>query len=186
MDKYSYVSNSDQFCGLTSTFLPMYGEFILFWNNVITINDSTTETFDSEFEIDEIHTLFKMWVKDKSETVASVGAISEDTILNIIKHFFPTVEIIDDKFILNISCSLWNKIEDINKSFKYIKESGIKDMCDELLSFDDIYRSYCDLCSKNNIKNVVSKQYYDKYLYHNCSEYIEYDTFIKMDFIINY
>jgi len=186
MDKYSYVSNTDQFCGLTSTFLPMYGEFILFWNNVITINDATTETFDSEFEIDEIHTLFKMWVKDNSETVSSIGAISEDTILNIIKHFFPTVEIIDDKFILNISCSLWNKIEDINKSFKYIKESVTKDLCDELLSFDDIYRSYCDLCNKNNIKNVVSKQYYDKYLYHNCSEYIEYDTFIKMDFIINY
>ena len=81
---------------------------------------------------------------------------------------------------------MWNKIEDINKSFKYIKECVIKDTCDELLSFDDIYRSYCDYCTKNKINNVVSKQYYDKYLYHNCAEYIEYDTFIKMDFIINY
>lgn len=186
MEKYSYISNTDQFCGITSSFLPMYSQFIHFWNNVITINYSHNEIFDYEFEVDEIHTLFKIWVKDEPHTVTSVGIINEDTILNIVKHFFPTVEIVEDKFFLNVSCSMWNKIEDIKGSFKYIKDYIITDVCDELLSFDDIYRSYCDYCIKNNIKNIVSKQYYNKYLYHNCSEYIEYESFIKMDFIINY
>jgi hypothetical protein len=50
------------------------------------------------------------------------GNITEENILKILKHFFPNIEIIEDKFVLNVTCTLWDKIGDINNSLDFIKE----------------------------------------------------------------
>ena len=52
----------------------------------------------------------------------SNGNITEENIVKILKHFFPKIEIIEDKFVLNVNCSMWNKTNDINMSFEHIKE----------------------------------------------------------------
>ena len=49
------------------------------------------------------------------------GNISEENILKILKHFFLNVEIAEDKYVLNVSSNMWNKPNDIEKSFEYIK-----------------------------------------------------------------
>ena len=56
--------------------------------------------FENELEIDEISSLFKNWSKSKN-------TLSEENIIRILKYFF-TVEITDNKYILN---RIVNRIE---------------------------------------------------------------------------
>jgi hypothetical protein len=110
--------------------------------------------------------------------------ISEDNILKILKHFFPIMEIIDDKFVLNVSCSVWNKIEDITKSFEYIKQEINNDPKLELISFDDIYNYYYKFCNINFFKFIVSKRYFEKYLYYKFTDHILYEKFIEIEWFM--
>lgn len=168
----NYNKESDSFTGVTSKYLPFYKEFIQFWESTITTNN--TNDFENEFEIDEITSLFKLWSKSKS-------VLSEEYILKIIKYFFPNVEIAEDKFVLNISCNLWDKIGDINKSLIYIKNYIKTEHKLTLVSFDDIYSYYQGYCTVNDLKFIVSKRYFEKYLYHKFVDYIVYEKFIKVE-----
>ena len=53
----------------------------------------------------------------------------------------------------------------------------------ELLSFDVIYNLYCKYCKQMSYKFVVSKRYFEKYLYFKLFDYIVYDKFIKLEWI---
>ena len=101
-------------------------------------------------------------------------------------HFCPNIEIIEDKYVLNVSCCLWNKNDDINNSFEYIKNQIKAEYKLALISFDDAYNYYYKYC--NNIhsqKSIVSKRYFEKYLYFKLSEYIVYDKFIETSWVLN-
>ena len=113
----------------------------------------------------------------------SNGIISEENILKILKHFFPNVEIIDEKFVLNVTSSLWDKMNDINISFEHIKQEIINDYKLELISFDDAYNYYYKFCNVNSFKFIVSKRYFEKYLYYKLSEHIVYEKFIEIEWI---
>jgi hypothetical protein len=141
--------------------------------------------FDNEIEIDELCSLFKQWVKLNTEEnlYLSNGNISEENILKILKHFYPNIEIIEDKFVLNITCSLWNKISDINSSFNYIKENVANKDIVTLISFDDVYNYYYTFCNKNSLRFIVSKRYFEKYLYYKLSDHIVYDKFIELEWL---
>jgi hypothetical protein len=186
-ERYSYDENSDSFLAITSKHLPIYSDFIKFWENTIIVHNVVSYSellIDNELEIDEISSLFKYWTKQKSEHLMTNGNISEDNILKILKHFFPIMEIIDDKFVLNVSCSVWNKIEDITKSFEYIKQEINNDPKLELISFDDIYNYYYKFCNINFFKFIVSKRYFEKYLYYKFTDHILYEKFIKIEWFM--
>ncbi len=191
-EKYSYNDDTDSFTGITSKYLPVQSDFIKFWEKTITIQLSDSDTiiennviihteFDNEFEIDELCSLFKCWSKQNSDQLMSNGNITEENILKILKHFFPNVEIIEDKFVLNVNCSIWNKMNDINTSFEYIKEQIKKDSKLTLISFDDAYNYYYKFCNGNSFKFIVSKRYFEKYLYFKLSDYIVYEKFIETE-----
>lgn len=183
-DKFSYDDSLDSFCGITSKYLPVHSDFIKFWESTITFHSSEQETlFDCEIEIDEISSLFKVWSKQNSSQLMTNGNISEENIVKIIKHFFPSVEIIEDKFVLNITCSMWNKMDDINNSFEYITEQIKNEHTLALISFDDAYNYYYKFCNSNSLKFIVSKRYFEKYLYYKFSDYIVYEKFIKIDWV---
>ena len=185
-EKFPYDENTDSFRGITSKHLPVHSDFIKFWENTITLNSYEKEpTFDCEIEIDEISSLFKIWAKQHSNQLMTNGNISEDNILKIIKHFFPSVEIIEDKFVLNVTCSMWNKMNDINNSLEYIREQIKNDFTLALISFDDAYNYYYKYCNSNSLKFIVSKRYFEKYLYYKFFDYIVYEKFIKIDWIHN-
>jgi hypothetical protein len=177
-EKYTYDDNSDSFIGITSKYLPVHSDFIKFWENTITICTSDSD-FDYELEIDEVSSLFKMWTKHNEEPVMSNGNISEENIVKILKHFFPSIEIIEDKFILNVSCSLWNKMNEIDISFESIKKLIQNENKLALISFDDVYNYYYKYCNSNSIKFIVSKRYFEKYLYYKLPQYIVYEKFIE-------
>ena len=193
-ERFEYVEENDSFIGITSKHVPIYSDFIKFWENTVTISNSETDAiFDNEIEIDEFCSLFKQWVKLNTEEnlYLSNGNISEENILKILKHFFPNVEIIEDKFVLNVTCCLWNKIIDINSSFNYIKENIQNGNGNEnenklsLISFDDIYNYYYIFCNKCSLKFIVSKRYFEKYLYYKLSDHIVYDKFIEPEWLLN-
>jgi hypothetical protein len=181
---YTYNEATDCFIGITSKYVPIHSDFIKFWENTITNNTSTEQTVENELEIDELCSLFKLWCKNSQEALLTNGNISEENILKILKHFFLNVEIVEDKYVLNVSSNMWNKTTDIEKSFEYIKEL-IKNDPDTttLISFDCVYNLYCKYCKHMSYKFVVSKRFFEKYLYFKLFDYIVYDKFIKIEWI---
>ena len=186
-EKYNYNEDIDSFIAITSKHLPVHSDFIKFWETTITYDDFDTtddnSLFDNEIEIDELCSLFKYWSKQNSEQLMTNGNISEENILKILKHFFPIVEIIEDKFVLNVTCCLWNKIKDIDISFEYIKEQIKSDHNLALISFDDAYNYYYKFCNSIPIKFIVSKRYFEKYLYYKLSDHIVYEKFIETQWL---
>ena len=193
-EKYIYDNDDDSFMGITSKYLPVHSDFIKFWENTITIQISENDTytnavvnnihpllFDNEIEIDELCSLFKYWSKQHPSQLMSNGHISEENILKILKHFFPMVEIIEDKFVINVCCNLWNKMNDINSSFEYIKEQIKFEHKLALISFDDAYNYYYKFCNLNSFTFIVSKRYFEKYLYFRLSDHIVYEKFLETE-----
>ena len=181
-DKYSYDEDTDTFISITSKHLPVHSDFIKFWENTIIHNLDNTSLFDNELEIDELCSLFKHWSKQNSEQLMTNGNISEENILKILKHFFPNVEIVEDKFVLNVTCCLWDKINDINTSFHNIKQLINANKL-VLISFDDAYNYYYKFCNSNSFKFIVSKRYFEKYLYYKLADHIVYEKFIETEWI---
>jgi len=177
-ERFNYDEVSDCFIGITSKYLPTHIDFIKFWEN--TICKDNIELFDNEFEVDELSSLFKLWTKqEKDEQLLTNGQINEENIVKIIKHFLPSIEIIEDKYILNISSNMWNKIKDIEKFFIFMKEQIKNDDTLALISFDDAYNYYYKFCNTNSAKFVVSKRYFEKYLYYKLPHHIVYEKFIE-------
>ena len=181
---YNYDEGSDSFIGITSKYLPIQSNFIKFWENTITVSNAESALFfDNELEVDELCMLFKKWCKQNSELLMISGNISEENIIKILTHFFPSIEIIEDKYVLNIECCLWNKNEDINNSFDYIKNQIKIEQKLTLISFDDAYNYYYKYCNINTHKSIVSKRYFEKYLYFKLSDYIIYEKFIEPSWV---
>jgi hypothetical protein len=193
-EKYIYDNDDDSFMGITSKYLPVHSDFIKFWENTITIQISENDTytnavvnnihpllFDNEIEIDELCSLFKYWSKQHPSQLMSNGHISEENILKILKHFFPMIEIIEDKFVINVCCNLWNKTNDIHSSFEYIKEQIKSEHKLALISFDDAYNYYYKFCNLKSLNFIVSKRYFEKYLYFKIADHIVYEKFIETE-----
>jgi len=183
--KYKFDEEKDTFCGIISKFIPVHKDFILFWEKTINVlHTDNTDCFNNEYEIDEITLLFKYWIKQNSDVKCSNGSITDDSLLQILKHYFNNIEIVEDKYFLNIECILWNKIGDINDSFKYIKER-LTDYDLDLITLEEIYNIYHEKCLSESKKMIVSKRYFEKYLYFKLSDYIVYDKFIEIKSLYN-
>jgi hypothetical protein len=110
----------------------------------------------------------------------------------MIHHYFsPQVEVIDNKYITNISCNLWSKHDDILKFLEAYKSNvnNIKKKND-LISFDELYKSYksfhqvkqlADKGSTNRLVPIVSKQFFEKYVCQELNEYIKYEKFVSSE-----
>jgi hypothetical protein len=186
-DIYSFDESTDSFLNIASKYLKIESDFIKFWDATISKSPISSE----ELELDEICMLFKYWVKNEkdneSSSILSGGNISEEYVLKVIKHFFPDVEVVEEKFILNISCSMWDKVKDIKKSFTYIKDDLITQTnYSALISFDEAYNYYFKFCNTKSYKFIISKKYFEKYLYSQLAEHIVYEKFIETEFFVGY
>jgi len=179
---YNYVESNDCFTNLTSKYLPVESDFIKFWEKTMIINDNSQYTFD-ELEIDELCMLFKIWSQKPStileEILISNSNINEENVLKILKHFFPSIEIVENKYVLNAKCIIWDKNKDIDDSFHYIKTQIKNNHMLALISFDDAYNYYYKFCNCQSNKLIVNKRYFEKYLYSKISKYIVYEKFIE-------
>jgi hypothetical protein len=183
-NKYNYNEENDEFIGITSKFLPIQSDFIKFWDNTITTiqhEENAEALFDNDFEIDEICSLFKIWSKENNLAIKNYN-IDEDNVLKILKHFYPSIEIIDDRFVLNIKSIIWDKNSDINISFQYIKERSLMNNL-TLVSIDDAYSYYYKYCKLNDFKLIVNKRYFEKYLYFKLNNHIIYEKIIQINLL---
>jgi hypothetical protein len=190
-DLYDYDETTDTFKNIICKYLPVESDFLKFWEATIQPADHQSDVeIGGELEIDEICMLFKNWVRNQKnqdnqdDLLLSNGNITEDAVLKIIKHFFHTVEIEEDKYVLNVSCKMWNKVKDIEKSFFYMKQEIQFGQVPSLISVDEAYQLYCKFCGIKSYKYIISKRFFEKYLCHRIGCHIVYDTFIETDWFI--
>lgn len=179
-NKLNYNSETELFINITSKYLPQINIFLQFWDKHITISQ---ESFN-EYEADELTTLFKSVHPDIN--------ICEEDIIKIIKHFFnPYVEILHHKYIMNIRCNLWNKINDIECFLDFYKTKLLQEeLFPELISFDDMYNQYHLFCHANVYVNnalamIVSKDYFQAHVHSTLNKYVQFDKFISNDWYKN-
>ena len=166
------------FLNVCSSYLPNVSAFLTFWEKHIAI---TNETAEDEYEIDELVTLYK-------QSDQKVANITDTNMIKMICHYFsPQVEIIENKYVINIKCNLWIKCDDINDFLKQFKASKKTDP-QELISLDEMYQSYKDFVNANSIIEkkgvlIVSKQYFEKYITNKLEAYIEFDKFVSSNWL---
>jgi hypothetical protein len=188
-EKFENIYNEEQdtFLNITSKYLPITSDFIVFWEKTIQLVDNGDTSNDEEFEIDEICSLFKSWVHENGTSTLTNGNISDHAAVKLITHFFPSVEIVENKFLLNVRCKLWNKLADIQHSldlFKHRKQmvlqaSFIEGTTISLISIDELYQFYCSECKTR----VASKRYFEKYVSTILATHILFDKFISVDWV---
>lgn len=194
-EKLDYNEETETFLNVTSKYLPAISDFTNFWETTIQVVNN--EEFDDEMEIDEISLLFKIWCNKNTKSVFSNGNLREKDILNILHHFFPNVEVLDNKYILNIQSSLWNKKRDIQYTLDKLKINAKEkyDCSNEsdinpLIEFEEAYNYYILHQTQIPYKLtgdwlvIVSKRYFEKYLYAFLTEHIMYDNFISSDWYL--
>ena len=157
-----YNLDLDSFIGLSSKHLPIIQLFLEYWNSNIKIDTLT----DYEFEISEIILLFKKWViTNYNNTIIN---ISEKKVIDILSYFLSDITICDNKYLLQITCDLWDKNNDILVSVDSFidnmknKYSNIKG---KLVPIYDIYNYYCSI--NKETKLIVKKNYFEKVLQDN-------------------
>jgi len=178
-EKYTYNETTDSFENVTSKYLPYISTFIDFWNKTVTLHEPVTSTTTAtattvegsqnsvnELELDELCILYKSWRIDNN--IHFTKNTNENDILKLLDHFFPHIQINENKYIMGVSCSLWNKSSEIDdalynmrrefntKHLKGITENvKIKDdvvtdtdddteymSYNQFISFDDVYTYY--------------------------------------------
>jgi hypothetical protein len=81
----------------------------------------------------------------------------ETEIIKILRHFYPNIKIINDKFISNVYCNLWNKNKNIDNALKLLRAQYKNQNKDVIIDFSDAYYYYAvyvaNLNSKNSAKN---------------------------------
>jgi hypothetical protein len=128
-------------------------------NTSININNDHSKpiiTLDS-FELSELHQLYSYW-QDKNKVSAS---ISEEIILSLLKHFYTSINILQDKYILGCKSTIWNKEQDvIDFLTSNIITSTESKYNTDIFHTSNLYQQYCDYVIKNNNTFNVSKAYF--------------------------
>ena len=163
--RLKYDIEEENFINYTSIKIPFVSKFIHFWD------DTTIEDLNEYYlEIDEICILFKNYCGINSKHID----INDNSILNLIKHFYPSV-IVDGKYITNVSSNQWNKQNDIIKfiSKKYSHMNANLSL-KKTISLYELYTEYSTIyCKKNKNLIVISKTYFDLFLHNILSSYDE-------------
>jgi len=199
-EKISYNIETDMFMDITSVHLPIVSQFIHFWDTYITEDEN-----ELEIEVDELLRLFrKMTTKQTKTSVAAAESKMNDSLMiELIKHFYPDIEILEDKYIMNIRCSLWDKRGEVKHSLDRfrVKECGetnfildspdvciiplylntlshnVKSPSHCIKSLYDAYEFYCN--SNNGNECLVSKRYFEKMARELIGEYLDDDGVIS-------
>jgi hypothetical protein len=178
----NYMVERDTFQNIFSKYLPEIQKFVQFWDEIMIVDDN-----EYELELEEIRNLFNKWAHMKRE---SVIGINEQQIIELIQHFYPEVEIENDKYIQHIRCSIWNKKLDIKialEEFKNKIRSENNENDTGNISTYDAYIFYCKYYSYCNLesKDIVNKSYFDKYIVDNFTEFIVDGVFISRTWLEN-
>ena len=148
-----YDETTDSFIGVFSKYNPTIQKFLQFWDETMIIDEDACE-----LEVDEIIVLFKKWT-----SMIDANNVSTNTnykqIIDLISHFYPNVEIENDKFVYKIRSSLWDKITDVRLTLESLQPDISTNF-----SIYDAYEKYCKEQRKQD-KIIVSKYFFEKFMF---------------------
>ena len=151
----TYNPHSEVYTGITSKSLGSSEILRNFWK------DFMIEENDEEIEIADLYSIYKDWLNNNSKDHSS--PVSELGFIAILEHFYDIV-LIDNKYIKNYKCLLWDKkqeiitiLEDLKITYKFSPECFEKSM-------DIIYTDYCNRCKTKFAYRVSNKQEFEKYI----------------------
>jgi len=162
-----YDAEQDAFLDTTSKYLPAVQRFVSFWESTMTVAHDSL----AEYEVDEIAALYKQWYGP------GTMSLNDAKILDLIRFYYPDVEIEGDKFILNMRCRLWDKALDIQTAIEAMRPAKLSlihpDTIEELaepmpiqekkeITVYDAYAFYRKFYDGKKL--LVSKMYFERYL----------------------
>lgn len=188
-EKLVYNSENDNFVDVTSVHLPIVSQFLNFWDTYICEDEN-----EPEIEIDELLHLFRKTLNKTIKNTSIESKMTDSLLVELIKHFYPDMEIIEDKYILNAKCSLWDKKEEVKQSLELFKEkenskniiicdNNIRSQSPCIFSLYDAYEFYCN----SNVGNecIVSKRYFEKVSRDLLYDFIDDDGVISNKYFYN-
>jgi hypothetical protein len=143
-----YDAESGEFTGVTSPSLPLVASFRAFWDKYIVPDD------ESELEIGEIVTLFT-----RSGGRTGRGTADPSTVLmEIVRHFYPSVVFEDGKHAIGVRCTEWDKAAEVWKAVDSFRTRRAAEGAELPTSVDAMYDDY----SRNAGDRVVGKRFFEK------------------------
>jgi hypothetical protein len=162
----NYSETTDSFLQITSKHLPLVTRFKDFWTQTITVNPND----ECELEIDEFTALFKQHHHHQLQQVAQPSPQlqshnhTDAAFLGLIRHFYPDVAIENDKYLMHVSCALWDKRGDVL--------AAIQEHAASTTMQPAPYKAYEFYCQQQRLKFktnaaaphhlIVSKKYFEK------------------------
>jgi len=173
------IPPTDIFTNITSRHLPIVSKFMSFWNENCSVNDD-----EIEMEIDELSTLFNEYLStstltsftENTKTTSSQNSyhnISDAALLGMIRHFYPDVNIEEDKYLINVGCKMWSKKYEIRLYLDLFKMQCITNNISIPQPLYNAYEYYCSKCYESKDRRAVSKRYFEKFLIDEYSDYLD-------------
>lgn len=145
-------SDTDTCIKIKTKYASHWINFQTFWTQNIIVHDDC----DNNYEINELIILFNDWSKNNSLNFD----INEDEFKEMIIWNDPSIVIQENKYVLNITCKLWDKTSTIDIATQSMEE-GLYGSFNTL----DLYKYYCKFINKNyGGKYIASKYYFDNYI----------------------
>jgi hypothetical protein len=168
-EKYKYDEETDSYMDITSAYLPLVAKFIKFWDATI----SAEGEGENELEVDEVVLLFKQYNSGKQNTGLNLQ-LTDPLLLDLIHHFYPDTTIIENKFIQQVKCTLWDKRMDVLNSLELFKLKCSEEGDIMPKSLTDAYEYYTS--AKNAI--TMSKRYFERVASELINQYMDADGLI--------
>jgi len=154
-----YSESADAFLQLTSKHLPRVSRFNDFWTHYIVVNAND----EDELEIDEFTALFKRHYQQQQPLQCHTH--TDAAFLGLIRHFCPDVVIENDKHLMHVRCTLWDKRGEVMTAMhEYLELNATT-------TSTSVYKAYEFYCQQQRAKNqiaanqprlIVSKKYFEK------------------------
>lgn len=149
--RLEYSEESDVFEGVTSPYVPMVAAFLRFWETTI-VDDPQAQ--DEELETDELRVLFRHWAREQTVPLGC----ADPCLLELIRHFYPDVDVEQERILVNVRCTLWDKQGTVRDAMD-LYLAGCDD--GETPTLSAAYAAY--VARPADVRVRVSKRFFEKH-----------------------
>ena len=106
--------------------------------------------------------------------------LDDETVLDLIKHYYPDVIIEKNKYLIYTGCKLWNKKQDLLDFFNLYKKTNDNEYENTIIPIEKLYNDYVNLKKKH----IFSKRYMKKFLDKEYTKFIVNSKCINSKFLL--
>ena len=149
--RLQYSEENDVFLGVTSPYVPMVAAFLRFWESTI-VDDPQAQ--DEELEADELRVLFRHWAREQTVPLGC----ADPCLLELIRHFYPEVDVEDERILVNVRCTQWDKQGTVRDAVE-LYLAGCED--GEMATLSAAYAAY--VARPSDVRVKVSKRFFENH-----------------------